>query len=388
MPVTIKVAKHDAEAFKPNWRDLPQPGFKTNAVPVQDPDRSFLRDLLQDLAPKKPKAPKDSKSNSTIIQSTLTEEIASKILPSGNGLVHTCLEAYNQHRHLVLRPDDIWIAIVTQFSFYVNKHSEELRSFFVAHEGKKELVVVQNHFDFTSFTTEMANMIQDNIVDKSFQSWILPAFSTTTRIDNIVCSSVMMSAMKKYFDYRCEILCGIPTVTLLGEISDWEEILRRLDKLEFFGPAHQELIHWKEMLAPVIQNMILTFENPGAIAQVDFWSKIVHVYNLSGGSSLTGWLTVFCLFNEDGDWQGGDRSSGQNTFSTREPPKYPIIKIQDIPTGKCEVNVRISGDMNVNAMIVAGLVGASVSSQNGDDETLDTVQPYPAWCIFELNDDM
>lgn len=141
------------------------------------------------------------------------------------------------------------------------------------------------------------------------------------------------------------------------------------------------------MLAPVIQNMILTFENPGAIAQVDFWSKIVHVYNLSGGSSLTGWLTVFCLFNENGDWKGRDRSSGQNTFLTKEPPKYPIIKTQDIPTGKCEVNVRISGDMNVNAMIVAGLVGASLSSQDGDDETLDTVQPHPAWCIFELNDD-
>ncbi|TGO37124.1 hypothetical protein BHYA_0105g00150 [Botrytis hyacinthi] len=382
MPVTIKVAKHDAEPFLPNWRDSPQPGFRTKAAPVQDPDRSFLRDLLQDLAPK------DSKSNSTIIQSTLTEEIASKIFPSGNGLVHTCLEAYNQHRHLVLRPDDIWMAIVTQFSFYVNKHSEELRSFFVAHEGKKELVIKQNSFDFKSFTTNMANMIQDNIVDKSFQSWILPAFSTTTRIDTIVCSSVMMSTMKKYFSYRCDVLCGIPTVTLLGEVSDWEEILRRLDKLESFGPAHQELIHWKEMLAPVIQNMILTFENPGAIAQVDFWSKIVHVYNLSGGSSLTGWLTVFCLFNEDGDWQGGDRSSGQNTGSIREPPKYPLIKIQDIPTGKCEVNVRISGDMNVNAMIVAGLVGASLSSQNGDGETLDTVQPYPAWCIFELNDDM
>ncbi|KAF7887623.1 hypothetical protein EAF00_009917 [Botryotinia globosa] len=388
MPVTIKVAKHDAEAFKPNWRDPPQPGFKTNAAPVQDPDRSFLRDLLQDLAPKKPKAPKDSKSNSTIIQSTLTEEIASKILPSGNGLVHTCLEAYNQHRHLVLRPDDIWIAIVTQFSFYVNKHSEELRSFFVAHKGKKELVVEDDRFDFTIFTTNMAKMIQDNIVDKSFQSWILPAFSTTTRIDTIVCSSVMMSTMKKYFDYRFQLTCGIPTVTLLGEVSDWQEILRRLDKLESFGPAHQELIDWKEILAPIIQNMILTFENPGAIAQVDFWSKIAHIYRLSGGSSLSGWLTAFCVFNEDGNWQGGKSRSRQNTGATCEPARYPHIEIDDIPTGKCEVNVRISGEMEVDAMIVAGLVGASLSSQNGDDETLDTVQPYPAWCIFELNDDM
>ncbi|KAF7883306.1 uncharacterized protein EAF02_005226 [Botrytis sinoallii] len=196
MPVMIKVAQHAAEAFRPNWREQHQNDYSTNETLDENPDNLFLRGLLQNLAPE------SSKSNSTVLQSTLTEEIASNILPSGNGLVHTCLEAYNHHRNLILRPDDIWIAIVTQFSFYVNKHSEELRSFFVAHEGQKELVVEDNHFDFTVFTTNMADMIQKNVVDKSFQSWILPAFSTTTHVDTIVCSSVMMSTMKRYFNYR------------------------------------------------------------------------------------------------------------------------------------------------------------------------------------------
>ncbi|KAF7927156.1 hypothetical protein BELL_0307g00030 [Botrytis elliptica] len=380
MPVMIKVAQHAAEAFRPNWREQHQNDYSTNEASDENPDSLFLRGLLQNLAPD------SSKSNSTVLQSTLTEEIASNILPSGNGLVHTCLEAYNHHRNLILRPDDIWIAIVTQFSFYVNKHSEELRSFFVAHEGQKELVVEDNHFDFTVFTTNMADMIQKNIVDKSFQSWILPAFSTTTHVDTIVCSSVMMSTMKRYFNYRFQLECGIPTVTLLGEVSDWEEILRRLDKLESFGSAHEELIEWKEMLTLVIQNMILTFENPGAIARVDFWSKIAHIHNLSGGSTLSGWVTVFCAFNENGVWKGDNWRSGHDTGSMREPPKYPVIKIQEIPTGKCEVKVRISGMMKLDAVIVAGLVGALVSSQNGY-EILDTVQPYPAWSIFALNND-
>ncbi|KAM0152551.1 hypothetical protein ACHAPG_007625 [Botrytis cinerea] len=387
MPVTIKVAQHDANAFEPNWREKHQSYPNLHSAPIANADGVFLLDLLKQLAPKPPKSPRNLNFNGTLIQSTLTEEIASKILPAGNGLVHTCLEAYNQHRHLVLRPDDIWIAIVTQFSFYVNKHSEELRSFFVAHEGKKDLVVEGDHLDFTVFTTNMANMIQDNVVDKDLKSWILPAFSTTTRIDTIVCSSVMMSTMKKYFDYTFFVSCGIPTVTLLGEVSDWEEILRRLDKLESFGPAHQELIHWKEMLTPVIQNMILTFKTPGATTQVDFWSRIVNIYNLSGGSSLTGWLTVFCVFNENGDWKGGNRRSEQGTGSMSQPPKYTFIKIADIPTGKCEVNVRIRGRIELDAVIVAGLIGASVSSQNGDGGILDTVQPYPAWSIFELNKD-
>ncbi|KAF7883307.1 uncharacterized protein EAF02_005227 [Botrytis sinoallii] len=145
-------------------------------------------------------------------------------------------------------------------------------------------------------------------------------------------------------------------------------------------------LEWKEMLTPVIQNMILTFENPGAIARVDFWSKIAHIHNLSGGSTLSGWVTVFCAFNENGVCKGDNWRSGQDTGSMREPPQYPVIKIKEIPTGKCEVKVRISGMMELDAVTVAGLVGALFSSQNGY-EILDTVQPYPAWSIFALNND-
>jgi hypothetical protein len=41
----------------------------------------------------------------------------------------------------VLRPDDVWLAVTTQFSFYVGGHAEALRKQFVAHEGKVELVL-------------------------------------------------------------------------------------------------------------------------------------------------------------------------------------------------------------------------------------------------------
>lgn len=63
------------------------------------------------------------------------------IHPTNTGLVGTVVEAYNMHQNLQLRPDDIWIAILCQFSAYVNGRAEELRSKFVAHEGQKELIV-------------------------------------------------------------------------------------------------------------------------------------------------------------------------------------------------------------------------------------------------------
>ncbi|KAH7106151.1 hypothetical protein BKA62DRAFT_766589 [Auriculariales sp. MPI-PUGE-AT-0066] len=58
-----------------------------------------------------------------------------------HGLADTLLSAYNQHHALVLRPDDIRLAIIVLFSFYVNKYAEELRSRFVAHTGNETINV-------------------------------------------------------------------------------------------------------------------------------------------------------------------------------------------------------------------------------------------------------
>ncbi len=54
---------------------------------------------------------------------------------STNGFVQGAIKAYNQHHHFIIRPEDVWFAILTQFSCYVNAYSEELRDKFVAYEG-------------------------------------------------------------------------------------------------------------------------------------------------------------------------------------------------------------------------------------------------------------
>jgi len=54
----------------------------------------------------------------------------------------TVLECYNKHHALTIRADDVWLAILTQFSFFVSGNAEALRSLFVLHEGKKELSMI------------------------------------------------------------------------------------------------------------------------------------------------------------------------------------------------------------------------------------------------------
>lgn len=149
-----------------------------------------------------------------IIDSSFSD--ANHVRPLHNGFINTVLDAYVQHNHLVLRPEDVWFAILVQFSFYVNKHSEDLREYFVDHAGKKKLKIDQDILDMKSVVVQMTHLIAENVKDASLREWIMPSFTTTTMQDEIAASIIMMGTMQKYFVYMCEETCGIPSVTLLA----------------------------------------------------------------------------------------------------------------------------------------------------------------------------
>ena len=135
----------------------------------------------------------------------------------------------------------------------MNAHAEELRSSFVAHEGKKQLVVTaagsRYTVDFGSISRQMAELIAKNVVDPELRDWIIPSFSTTTLNDKTVSCVVMMATMKAYFSYRASIACGIPQVTLEGTRDDWELLRAKIEKLKTYGV---ECIAWYHLLAPVL----------------------------------------------------------------------------------------------------------------------------------------
>jgi hypothetical protein len=56
-----------------------------------------------------------------------------------NGFVKGAICAFQQDLNLLIRPDNVWPSIITQFNLYVDGHAEELRSRFVAHSGKEAL---------------------------------------------------------------------------------------------------------------------------------------------------------------------------------------------------------------------------------------------------------
>jgi hypothetical protein len=101
---------------------------------------------------------------------------------------------------LVIRPDDVWLAILTQFNHFVNANSELLRASFVAHEGQRELTIIAEgsrySLDFGNMSRQMVGEFEKNVVDPELRAWVLPAFTTTTQNDTTVAAMLMMATPK------------------------------------------------------------------------------------------------------------------------------------------------------------------------------------------------
>ena len=373
MPVTLQIVNHPATVWPQSAVTSSEELFKATC-------------------------PKQYQRSKRLIQSSFSRRQfrESRISSSENGFVWAAFHAYSDHHHLVIRPEDIWFAILTQLSFYINRNAEDLRDFFVAHEGQKHLELELNYLDFELVATEMANLIAKNVVDPELRDWVIPSFSTTTHTDKVVGAILFMGSMQKYFTYGCTITCGIPSVTILGQIEDWVKILHRIDKIELLG---DEATVFAQMLRPIVTHMIRSFEEPESFEVVEFWNKIVHKHSLGSGTSyLTGWLTAFCFWDEDGK---AKYLPQENCMFGQV--RFPPVDVEEVPAGHASVPIRVE-DMGepYMATMVAGSVGIAATGVGGStvsgeasEETEapapsqmlhDTVQSLSGWWVWENED--
>lgn len=323
------------------------------------------------------------------------------VVSHGNGLVDGIISAFQQDLHLVLRPDDIWLAITIQLSFYINAHAEELRSFFVQHQGKKDLIVdltpqTMSNLDVALAAKLFAKLIQDNVLDPDLERWILPDFSTTTDNDISVAAMVMMATTKSYFEYSMIVGCGFPSVTLLGERDDWVNLFERLPKLATFG---DEPAKWSKLLTKVVEKMIETFDRPDDQATKDFWMSAVHRTGAEGSGmlrSLSGWITAFCFWHDGGTMihQHTDEMLLYRNVAHGEPQDrkrlviddvvFPIISASEVPRAVVEVPVRVldgSAMLDYNTTIIAGSVGVTATASENKGAP-NTFQPRSGWWML------
>jgi hypothetical protein len=149
--------------------------------------------------------------------------------------------------------------------------------------------------DFGAIAQQLAAKAKERLVDPNIADTLLPTFTTTTPHDQAVAAIAFLGVTKPYFGSRVKFGCGFPSVTLLGERSDWANTLERI---AWFGTlGHEETDTWTIRLTKVLEYMVASFDTPDMADIKEFWARVVYetTSSMSGGIvTLSGWLTAFC----------------------------------------------------------------------------------------------
>lgn len=293
-----------------------------------------------------------------------------------NGLVNTVCQAYSDHLPLILRPDDIWSGIMVQLSQYLTRYAGEIRDKLVTHQGQMELKITDHASmhtaDYPAILQRMKQLIATNIRDPNLIVWATPKFSTTTPVDESINVIALMASLQTFFKYKIHFKCGFPQVTLLGEEADWEELLGRIEMLTYFELPNQDyMTRWINLLRPVLTEFLKSFRGQ---VSVDWWDQVcIYSKPRSGPKLLSGWISVFCVFDEEGTWT--DEAS-----AFFNPGPWPVINTNKIPSGVCRVPVLIEEQ---GQMMPCTFTAGHVGMYSGDAVSL---QPVSGWHLM-LNRD-
>lgn len=216
-------------------------------------------------------------------------------------LIAAAATAFKQHYPLVLSPDMLWLTVLQGVAQHVANHSDSLRSKLVQQQTKIELVVDSatgllptNSAEMLDAVTSFKDLISRHIQpDKAFL--LQTEFSTTTDIERIAMSVVLMDTFQPYFDYVFACICGIPSITLEGTSEDWALLESKVQALH---ESDLDLSWWTGHLLPLCRHFVGASGNDVDTAH---WNNLFKLTQRYGREDLNGWLLKFIPYIKHDD---------------------------------------------------------------------------------------
>jgi hypothetical protein len=109
-----------------------------------------------------------------------------------------------------------------------------MRHRLVRHPRSRELLTELTEFTLPAFElgiTDFSRQIRE-ASDPVLHETLICDFSTTTAAIRTASEVVLMDCYSSYFTYAMNFICGIPKITLLGSLDDWQRIRARIEVLE------------------------------------------------------------------------------------------------------------------------------------------------------------
>lgn len=231
-----------------------------------------------------------------------------------HGFIAAAISAFANHYPLALRPQHFWLMILQAIATHVGLNAEELRSKWVAHEGKKELYVCRDDF-VVCVPNDWAGVIDDpedgflaqigrNVVEGVMQD-LQPAFGGTTADERIASAITVMDATKSFFSFiTVTTFCGFPSVTLEGSLDDWRALRAHAEALVMKRCSAEFAKKWCAALLPLLDKFVAEYEAglAGSTgADEAFWNSMVKRGGTHGSGERTwfsGWINILFPYIE------------------------------------------------------------------------------------------
>lgn len=322
----------------------------------------------------------------------------SAVSPSSGSLVRGALDAWAQHQHLVLRPDEVWFEVLVQMNFYMTAHAEEVRRLFVDFDDKQEIKVLAG--TWTDVIAGFSRAIAGRVKPDWLLDWIMPAFSTSNSNDEMTATVLMMGLVQHYFSFTGGIICGLPKVTLLGDQYDWHRLLAKLDRLHEFGP---EAADYATQLKPIFTKFVQTFAQPDSDDVKAFWKQIVRAERtFSCGSgpieyNVSGWVLAFMHWREDGklrvaptltDYEEKQPPKDGDNVVTVDGVRYFPTSMNSFVVGYAKAPLKMQDypehGTDTAAYVLAGNIGINRTLADGDKYVAS--KPMSSWFLYVPKD--
>ncbi len=258
------------------------------------------------------------------------------------GFFETVLAAYNNHWALRTCPEDWWYCIVQKVARAVddNSKSDNVRKFFVDHDGKKKLTVEVGPtiygVDYSWFFDQMTGLINDNIKVPKYVDTMTSDFSCTTTVQRIISQIAVMTSMQEFFEYEMMLCCGIPSVEMAGQEDDWLKLVEKFRLLKKLMEPISEDIQLKDWWGPAEGVLLKLVDTYNGKADKEWWSRIINIernYGSGPPEEWSGWIITEFL-GEHGIEKVTNFKSGLVSVP---------MKVTDAATGHSEDSALIAG---------------------------------------------
>lgn len=199
-----------------------------------------------------------------------------------NGLIMTVLEAYKNHRRLILSPADFEIPVLVLLN--ARRYGKQAKERQWADEGRTIKVDYTSHPD--NFE-KLAETVHSSFAFKDTHTLITSALS-------ISMTPFLPSPANNDEPDNLFLDGSIPSVTLLGTKADWKEVGRRY---EYVGghTDDNDLLEFRSAVCQLFDFFAMSIAKPTDPKVVNFWNI------MCPRKDQPGWLAVFDYWSATGD---------------------------------------------------------------------------------------